>query len=198
MVVAKLAGLPVEFNPIVIDEQDNEGIARGIASLDVTKAEAQNKDDEEFIRGEIATIEGGCDAMSKLLRDLLVPAYSRSAVGTLRMYESETRDAKEVEEVKAIVEIYRQLERESGLASKQRRSEELTETQVAEYKEVFELFDKEGGNTISTKDLGTVMRSLGESPTTAEIDEMIKEVDRNGSGKVHFSDFLELMAIQLS
>jgi len=73
-------------------------------------------------------------------------------------------------------------------------SEDLHEDQIAEFKEGFSLFDKEGDNSISTKELGTVMRSLGACPTEAEIQEMIKEVDRDNTGKVEFTDFLGLMA----
>merc|ERR1712064_122128 len=36
----------------------------------------------------------------------------------------------------------------------------LTEEQIAEFKEAFALFDKEGNGTITTAILGTVMRSL--------------------------------------
>ena len=41
--------------------------------------------------------------------------------------------------------------------------EQLTEEQIAEFKEAFSLFDKDGDGTITTKELGTVMRSLGEA-----------------------------------
>lgn len=34
----------------------------------------------------------------------------------------------------------------------------LTEEQIAEFKEAFSLFDKDGDGTITTKELGTVMR----------------------------------------
>ena len=43
--------------------------------------------------------------------------------------------------------------------------EQLTEEQIAEFKEAFSLFDKDGDGTITTKELGTVMRSLGQNPT---------------------------------
>ena len=39
----------------------------------------------------------------------------------------------------------------------------MTEEQIAEFKEAFSLFDKDGDGTITTKELGTVMRSLGRS-----------------------------------
>ena len=37
-------------------------------------------------------------------------------------------------------------------------AEQLTEDQIAEFKEAFSLFDKDGDGTITTKELGTVMR----------------------------------------
>lgn len=49
---------------------------------------------------------------------------------------------------------------------------QLTEEQIAEFKEAFSLFDKDGDGTITTKELGTVMRSLGQNPTEAELQEM--------------------------
>ena len=36
--------------------------------------------------------------------------------------------------------------------------EQLTEEQIAEFKEAFSLFDKDGDGTITTKELGTVSR----------------------------------------
>ena len=39
-------------------------------------------------------------------------------------------------------------------------STKLTETQVAEYKESFTYFDKDGDGLISQHELGTVMRSI--------------------------------------
>ena len=55
-------------------------------------------------------------------------------------------------------------------------ADQLTEEQIAEFKEAFSLFDKDGDGTITTKELGTVMRSLGQNPTEAELQDMINEV----------------------
>lgn len=48
--------------------------------------------------------------------------------------------------------------------------------------------------TITTKELGTVMRSLGQNPTEAELQDMINEVDADGNGTIDFPEFLALMA----
>ncbi|RRT55753.1 hypothetical protein B296_00027278 [Ensete ventricosum] len=47
---------------------------------------------------------------------------------------------------------------------------------------------------ITTKELGTVMRSLGQNPTEAELQDMINEVDADGNGTIDFPEFLNLMA----
>mmetsp|Transcript_64443 Transcript_64443/g.172575 ORF Transcript_64443/g.172575 Transcript_64443/m.172575 type:complete len:179 (-) Transcript_64443:515-1051(-) len=70
----------------------------------------------------------------------------------------------------------------------------FAEEQIAEFKEAFSLFDKDGDGTITTKELGTVMRSLGQNPTEAELQDMINEVDADGNGTIDFPEFLTLMA----
>lgn len=47
---------------------------------------------------------------------------------------------------------------------------ELTEVQIAEFKEAFNLFDRDGDGAIASSELGTVMRSLGWHPTNAQIE----------------------------
>lgn len=73
-------------------------------------------------------------------------------------------------------------------------TENLTEEQIAEFKEAFLIFDKDGDGSISTKELGTVMRSLGQNPTEEELEIMIREVDEDGSGTIDFKEFLGLIA----
>ncbi|XP_034552651.1 troponin C type 1a (slow) isoform X1 [Notolabrus celidotus] len=72
--------------------------------------------------------------------------------------------------------------------------EQLTEEQKNEFKAAFDIFvqDAEDG-CISTKELGKVMRMLGQNPTPEELQEMIDEVDEDGSGTVDFDEFLVMM-----
>ncbi|KAF4610260.1 hypothetical protein D9613_010655 [Agrocybe pediades] len=73
-------------------------------------------------------------------------------------------------------------------------ADQLSEEQISEFKEAFSLFDKDGDGTITTKELGTVMRSLGQNPTEAELQDMINEVDADGNGTIDFPEFLTMMA----
>lgn len=50
----------------------------------------------------------------------------------------------------------------------------------ADYEDAFTLFDKDGDGVITTKELGIVMRSIGQNPTDAELSDMIHEVDTDG------------------
>ncbi len=42
---------------------------------------------------------------------------------------------------------------------------------------------------VSLQELSTVMRSLGQNPTDAEVQDMINEVDVDGSGAIEFPEF---------
>jgi len=70
---------------------------------------------------------------------------------------------------------------------------DLTDEQREEFKQAFALFDKNGDGQITTKELGTVMRSLGQSPTDSELQDMISEVDTDRNGTIEFDEFLILM-----
>ena len=70
----------------------------------------------------------------------------------------------------------------------------LTDEQIIEFREAFQAFDKDGNGSITTKELGTVMRSLGQNLSEAEIKEMIDIVDEDKNGTIDFQEFLNLMA----
>uniref|UniRef100_A0A8C5WFU5 EF-hand domain-containing protein n=1 Tax=Leptobrachium leishanense TaxID=445787 RepID=A0A8C5WFU5_9ANUR len=70
----------------------------------------------------------------------------------------------------------------------------LSEEQIAEFKEAFSQFDKDSDGAITIDELGTVMRSLGQNPTEAELQDMMKETDLDGSRIIDFPEFLTMMA----
>ena len=73
--------------------------------------------------------------------------------------------------------------------------EDLTELQIAEYKEAFQIFDKHGEGVINSKELGTIMRSLGLSPSDEDLKEIIDSFDNDkNNNMIDFNSFLIIMA----
>ncbi|XP_067324502.1 calmodulin-like [Anolis sagrei] len=70
----------------------------------------------------------------------------------------------------------------------------FTKEQLAEYKEAFTLFDKDGDGAVTTAELGVVLRSLGHNLTEIELQEIVRDVEANHNGKVDFPKFLALVA----
>lgn len=49
-----------------------------------------------------------------------------------------------------------------------------------EYQDAFNFFDKDKNGYITTRELGAIMRSLGQNPTENELQDMVNEVDYDG------------------
>lgn len=75
---------------------------------------------------------------------------------------------------------------------------ELTEDQKQEVREAFDLFDADGSGTIDVKELKVAMRALGFEPRKEEMKKMISEVDKEGTGKISFNDFLAVMTQKMA
>ncbi|CAN7985680.1 unnamed protein product [Ixodes hexagonus] len=71
--------------------------------------------------------------------------------------------------------------------------EEDTEAMQEELREAFRLYDKEGNGYINVSDLREILRALDDALTEDELDEMIAEIDTDGSGTVDFDEFMEMM-----
>ncbi|PIO35362.1 hypothetical protein AB205_0202200, partial [Aquarana catesbeiana] len=83
-----------------------------------------------------------------------------------------------------------------GVATQRKKTvpkPELTEEQKQEIREAFDLFDTDGTGTIDVKELKVAMRALGFEPKKEEIKKMISDIDKAGTGKISFSDFLSSM-----
>lgn len=65
---------------------------------------------------------------------------------------------------------------------------------MKQFREAFQLFDKNNDGQITAAELLTVMRQLGLNPTDQEIKRMIAEVDKNCKSKnsAYFSFFNRL------
>ncbi|KAF9932464.1 hypothetical protein FBU30_008167 [Linnemannia zychae] len=70
---------------------------------------------------------------------------------------------------------------------------QLTESQLDELRDVFILSDKDEDGIITTKELNMTLRFLGHNLTEVELRDMVNEVDADGSGKIDFSMFVMMM-----
>ena len=68
----------------------------------------------------------------------------------------------------------------------------ISEEKINEFKEAFNIFDKDKDGYITTRELGDIMKNLGQSPSEAELQDMINEVDIDGNGTIDFKEFLGL------
>ena len=71
--------------------------------------------------------------------------------------------------------------------------DEIPDIKIKEYRDAFDMFDKDRDGVITAKELANVMRSLNQDPTENELREMIEEVDINGNGNIDFEEFVQLM-----
>nr|XP_023698660.1 centrin-3 isoform X2 [Paramormyrops kingsleyae] len=78
--------------------------------------------------------------------------------------------------------------------TKRKKRRELTEEQKQEIKEAFELFDTDKDKEIDYHELKVAMRALGFDVKKSDVLKILKDYDREGSGKITFDDFNEVVA----
>merc|ERR1712144_7350 len=71
---------------------------------------------------------------------------------------------------------------------------EFTDEEKKEFRKNFNLFDKKRTGSIPIADMGTVLRSLGQNPTEAELQALMEEVDADKSGTIDFDEFVNMMS----
>jgi len=81
----------------------------------------------------------------------------------------------------------------SNVVERANVADQLTEEQIAKFKERFSRIDKDDDGKITTKELGTFMRSRGKIATEKEIQGELDKVDADGDGTVDFTEYLTFM-----
>ncbi|XP_055915178.1 troponin C-like [Eupeodes corollae] len=71
--------------------------------------------------------------------------------------------------------------------------EEDDEAIQQELKEAFRLYDKAGNGYIPTSSLKEILMALDDQLNNDQLNEMIAEIDTDGSGTVDFEEFMEMM-----
>ncbi|OHS94714.1 Calmodulin [Tritrichomonas foetus] len=75
--------------------------------------------------------------------------------------------------------------------------ETLSAEQIQEFRQAFDIMDRNQDGAITVDDLASVMRAIGQSPTHNELQDMIREVDADGNETIDFTEFLALMSRQM-
>jgi centrin-1 len=74
----------------------------------------------------------------------------------------------------------------------------LTEDEVLEIKEAFDLFDTDGSGTISTEELRKALQNLGIDARNQTLLNMMSDLDKDRSGSIDFDEFISMMTAQMS
>ncbi|KAJ8036433.1 Centrin-3 [Holothuria leucospilota] len=75
---------------------------------------------------------------------------------------------------------------------KRKKRRELTEEQKQEIKEAFDLFDTDKDKAIDYHELKVAMRALGFEVKKADVLKVMRDYDREETGKITFEDFNEV------
>ena len=69
----------------------------------------------------------------------------------------------------------------------------LTRKQIEAFREVFTLFDINGGGSIDAGELNQALMSVDISLTESELKDVLSVIDEDGNGEIDFDEFLNLM-----
>ena len=72
------------------------------------------------------------------------------------------------------------------------RHPSLSDEDLREFREIFNLVDTDHGGTIGTAELTNLMETLGIRITPEELTIMVSEIDENGDGEIDFDEFVQV------
>lgn len=74
----------------------------------------------------------------------------------------------------------------------------LTEDEVMEIKEAFDLFDNDKSGEIDTEELKQALKNLGIDAKNQTLQNMMADLDKDNSGKIDFDEFIDMMTAKMS
>ena len=74
---------------------------------------------------------------------------------------------------------------------------QLSPEQEDQIKQAWSLFDADDSGSIEHHELKQVMGTLGLQPTQDELDDIIRDIDKDMDGQIDYNEFLRLMSTKL-
>lgn len=75
--------------------------------------------------------------------------------------------------------------------------DKLTAEEISEFREIFNLVDKDGGGSITKVELADLMDTLGIDASPEEIDAMISEIDQGIASDLYGDEHANLARVEL-
>ncbi|XP_017000444.2 calmodulin-like [Drosophila takahashii] len=72
--------------------------------------------------------------------------------------------------------------------------DEISGPRLSNYKHSYSQLNRNERGVITIKELGAMIRSLGENPTERELEDILKTSDVDGNGEIDFKDYCFVMA----
>eukprot|EP00397_Hematodinium_sp_SG-2012_P058982 GEMP01075132.1.p1 GENE.GEMP01075132.1~~GEMP01075132.1.p1 ORF type:complete len:183 (-),score=55.08 GEMP01075132.1:475-1023(-) len=79
-------------------------------------------------------------------------------------------------------------------ASVRREDILLSDRDLAEFREIFNLVDTDGSGVIDAAELGQLVESVGMRMSKDELQKMVEDLDKDGSGEIDFDEFVSTMS----
>lgn len=74
----------------------------------------------------------------------------------------------------------------------------LTEDEVMEIKEAFDLFDSDKSGEIDVEELKNALKNLGIDAKNQTLANMMADLDKDKSGQIDFNEFIDMMTAKMS
>lgn len=81
-----------------------------------------------------------------------------------------------------------------GKASSAAPKQLLSQEDINEFREIFNLIDTDRGGSLSAAELQQLVENVGMKLSDKEFEDMLKEVDSDNSGEIEFNEFISVMS----